>query len=253
MNFFNHLWHRKFSTFTLIVFALNISACANTGGVFTSKNSSSQIQSNINYVKSFPDVDINSIAKRISKDTFKIGDTADVNIYQVEDLSDTYVIGRDGNINFPLIGSVQVAGLTTTQLQKTLTEKYGSSFLRTPGINVKLESSEIGSVVVDGAVNKPGVFEVNDIIRLSEAIALAEGINQIDTTGSQIYIIRYINGERKVTQVDLREIRTLGANDPKIIPDDVIFVQDTSGRVLFREFLRTVPLLNTAVILSTRR
>jgi len=120
-------------------------------------------------------------------------------------------------------------------------------------VNVKLEAQDLGRVVVDGAVNKPGVFEIDDIINLSEAIALAAGLDNEDTNGSSIFIVRSINGERKVREVNLREIRKLGAADPQIIPNDVIFVQDSTGRILFREFLRTVPLLNTAVIYSTRR
>jgi len=188
----------------------------------------------------------------VTKDIFKSGDIADVQVYNVEALTNTYVVDRGGDINFPLIGSLKVAGLTTTQLQQTLTQRYGADYLRAPSINVKLEAQDLGRVVVDGAVNTPGVFEINDIITLSEAIALAQGLDDQTTNGSRVYIVRNIEGTRRVKEVDMRQVRQLGAADPQIIPSDVIFVEDSVGRIAFREFLRTVPLLNTAIIYGTR-
>ena len=145
-----------------------------------------------------------------------------------------------------------MVGLSTTQLQQTLTDRYGAQYLQNPSINVKLDSKDLGRIVVDGSVNQPGVFEIKDVIRLTEAIALAEGLDEIESNGSLVYITRTINGQRKVSEVDLREIRKFAAIDPQIIPDDVIFVQGEAGRIAFREFLRTVPLLNPVVLLATR-
>lgn len=244
MNFFNQVKLQYFLIPCLLLCALMLSSCSSL--------QAQKIQDNPNYVAEFPDENIGKIAQNITKDIFKVGDTANLTVYNVDALSNSYVVDRNGNINFPLIGTIHVESLNTAELQEILTQKYGSQYLKNPGINVKLESNEIGRVVVDGAVNNPGVFEVNDIIRLSEAIALAEGLNNIDTNGSKTFIVRNVSGERKVTEVDLRTIREFGGNDPQIIPNDVIFVQDNKGRVLFREFLRTVPLLSTAVIFATR-
>lgn len=240
----------KFISVALPVILL--SACANTGGSHPLAQKASNIQQSEAYVTDFPEVSLNQIAQNVTKDVFKTGDIADISVYNVEELTNTYVVDRNGSISFPLIGSLQVAGLTTTELQNILTKRYSEDYLRAPSINVKLEAQDLGRVVVDGAVNKPGVFEVNDIISLSEAIALAEGINGEDTNGSSVFVVRSVNGERKVKQVDLRQIRQLGAPDTQVIPGDIIFVEDSTGRIIFREFLRTVPLLNTAAIIATR-
>jgi len=245
MNFFNQVRLHYFFIPILFLCALMLSSCSSLGG--------QKVRENPNYVAEFADENISKIAQNITKDIFKVGDTANLTVYNVDALSNSYVVDRNGNINFPLIGTIRVESLNTAELQEILTQKYGSQYLKNPGINVKLESNKIGRFVVDGAVNKPGAFEVNDIIRLSEAIALAEGLNNIDTNGSKTFIVRNVSGERKVTEVDLRTIREFGGKDPQIIPNDVIFVQDNSGRVLFKEFLRTVPLLSTAVIFATRK
>ena len=226
---------------------LSLGACATENGL-----RAEQIRAGENYVESFADVNVGTIAQDAYKNVFKVGDTADVNVFNVENLSDTYVVDGAGNISFPLIGTIRVVGLSTTQLQQTLTDRYGAQYLQNPSINVKLDSKDLGRIVVDGSVNQPGVFEIKDVIRLTEAIALAEGLDEIESDGSLVYITRTINGQRKVSEADLREIRKFAAIDPQIIPDDVIFVQDKAGRIAFREFLRAVPLLNPVVLLATR-
>lgn len=244
----------KFYRFVFIILpALILTACVSVAdATHESSVQTDRATKSEAYVSDFPVVSLNQIAQDVTKDVFKSGDIADVRVYNVEELTQTYVVDRSGKISFPLIGSLKVAGLSTTQLQEILIERYGADFLHTPSINVKLEPQDLGRVVVDGAVNKPGVFDVNDIITLSEAIALAQGLNGENTNGSSVFIIRTINGERKIKEVDLRQIRKLRVSNTQIIPGDIVFVEDSVGRVLFKEFLRTVPLLNSAAIIATR-
>lgn len=215
------------------------------------ESSSSETFTDTYLVNDFPEVSSNDILSSTQADVFRVGDTASVSIYNVDSLSADYVVDRAGNVVFPLIGTIEVAGLTTLDLQEVLTLRYGSSYLQNPGISVKIDARDIGKIVVDGAVNKPGVFEVSDIIQLTEAVALAQGLT-LDASKKDVYIIRNIEGQRKVRSVNLDNIRKLGAPDPKLIPNDVVYVQNSNTRVAFRELLRTIPLLNTAYILSTR-
>jgi len=189
---------------SLILCAGLLSACASFEALSPiGGNKTSPIEQSEAYVTEFPEVSLNQIAQNVTKDIFKSGDIADVQVYNVEALTNTY-------------------------------------------------AQDLGRVVVDGAVNTPGVFEINDIITLSEAIALAQGLDDQTTNGSRVYIVRNIEGTRRVKEVDMRQVRQLGAADPQIIPSDVIFVEDSVGRIAFREFLRTVPLLNTAIIYGRR-
>ena len=200
----------------------------------------------------FPVVETTNIAGLTDQDVFKVGDLAEITVYNVENLSGTYVVNRSGEVDFPLIGKMKVAGLTTLLVQEQLTQRYGDNYLQNPSIAVKIEPRKLGKVIVDGAVTEPGVFEVFEVINLSEAIALAGGVT-VDANKKEVYIVREIDGERQVRTVNLNEIRKLAGRDPKIYPNDMVFVQESGGRIAFREFLRTVPLLNTVAILSTRR
>ena len=236
-----------------IVSALSVSvlmaSCASTSSTLTADQKAA---TEANFVADFPEVSIADLSVRPEAgDTLKAGDTASVRIFNVEELSGDFVVDRQGGINFPLIGRQQVAGLSAIEVQELLVTRYGASYLRNPSIVVEVDAKMLGKFVVDGAVEKPGVFELFDIIHLTQAIALAEGVNE-DANRKEIYIIRDIEGQRRVKKVNLSDIRQTAAADPQIIPNDVVFVQDARGRILFREFLKTVPLLNTAAIIAIR-
>lgn len=237
---------------TIMAFAMLTSCSTITdAGNSSGFGKKGEIEALDNYVEDFADVTQDDIAQNSLRDVFNVGHTANISVFMVESLTGSYVVDRAGNINFPLIGTVKVAGLSTLDLQKLLTEKYSSTYLQNPSIDVKIEVQELGRVVVDGAVKEPGVFEVDSIVSLSEAIALAGGVAET-SNGSKVYIIRTVKGERKVTAVDLRKVRNQSGSNPQIIPNDVVFVENSTGRVLFNEFLRTLPLLNTAIIYGTR-
>jgi polysaccharide export outer membrane protein len=231
----------------LVLLTIVLSGCASLPSAGGDKNARPA-----NLTESFPLVEPSSIAGFTDQDVFKVGDLADITVYNVENLTSTYIVNRSGEIDFPLIGRLKVAGLTTMTVQEMLTEKYGEQYLRNPNISVKIEPKKLGKIIVDGAVSEPGVFEVFEIINLSEAIALAGGVT-IDANKKEVYVVREIDGKRQVRAVNLNDIRKLAGRDPKIYPNDLVFVQESGGRIAFREFLRTVPLLNTVAILSTRR
>jgi len=241
----------------IVILGTNLSACATFEStpyqeVNTKSANGSLTKAEFQFTQEFPEVTKNDVATSSDLDVFKVGDSADVSFNNVDSLSGVYIVDRSGNITFPLIGAVGIAGLTIEDVQQTLNDKYGTTYLQRPNITVKLESRIFGRVIVDGSVQKPGVFEVSELINLTEAIALAEGLNS-DADGKKVYLIRTIDGVRKVQLVNLKNVRLYGSRDPKVIPGDIIFVQDSKSRIVFNQFIKTLPLLNTLAIFGTRR
>jgi len=239
-----NLYIKTFFRSLVFAFLFATSACSTTNTPEFSTQTSSDV-----FVNAFPEVSLSELSEERPAERFKPGDIAEIEVYNVENLSTTYVVDSRGNVSFPLLGQLKVAGLSPLELQQTLTHRYGSSYLQSPNIIVRMDGGELGSIVVDGSVNKPGVFKIDKIVRLSEAIALAEGIND-EANREEIFIVRVIDNKRQILTVNYDDVRKRAANDPNIIPNDAIFVQDSRGRVVFREFLRTVPLLNTLIILA---
>lgn len=232
--------------FLIAAATLSTTACASLGS-----ESSNLLADGDFYTQDFPEISENTLAISATQGQFRVGDVADINFYNIDSLSNSYTVNYEGNVNFPIIGNQKVAGLTPLGLQQQLTTIYGESYLQNPNITVKRQANVLGNIVVDGSVSKPGVFELYKPVRLSEAVALAGGLTE-NANSKEVYVVREIEGKKKVKIVNLKEIRRAGGSDPDIYPQDIVYVQDSSGKVAFNEFLKTVPLLSTLVILGTR-
>src|SRR3990167_1243699 len=105
--------------------------------------------------------------------TIDVGDTLDISVWKVPDLSSSEVIVRpDEKISLPLIGDIQAVGRTLTELDAEVTEKY-ALYVREPQVSVMIKRFGGSKVVVLGDVKTPGVYSFSGAIRLAEAIALA--------------------------------------------------------------------------------
>jgi len=223
--------------------------CAAMTGCATTNKDKGEM--NPNQVTEFPKISGEALALKFNKDTVRKQDVLDIRVFGLEELSGIFVVGDGGDIYMPLLGKVSAAGKTREQLQSTLISEYSESYLNNPAITVRIEERELGKIVVDGAVREPGVFEVPQTLSMTEAIALAKGTTPT-ANPNEVFLIRDFDGRRKVLPVDLASARIATGPDPDVVPGDVIFVGDSLGRRLFDDFLKTVPLLNTAIIFSRR-
>jgi len=179
------------------------------------------------------------------------GDITEITVNGFEEFSGTYTVGNDGNIFLAHIGHVYVAGKSIPELQADLHQRYNTCCLVNPSVSIEVESQEFGKIVVDGAVKDAGVFEIDSLINLSEAIALAGGLEEIANPELTV-LSREIEGKRRISTLNLNEIQRFGANDPVIYPNDVIFVQDSKGRQLYKDFIKTLPLISAVLLATTR-
>lgn len=103
----------------------------------------------------------------------EIGDVLDISVWKAQDLSCPEVIVRpDGKISLPLIGDVPATGLTLTQLDAEITQRY-TLYVRDPQVSVMIKKFGGNKVIVLGDVARPGVYNFTGTIRLIEALALA--------------------------------------------------------------------------------
>ena len=112
-----------------------------------------------------------TLATSSKESVFHAGDRVTILIWRHEDLSGEFQVRADGNLFLPLVGEVKTAGLTVTQLEKSLFE-YFSTFLRNPQVMV----SPLFRVTILGAVKVPGSYSVNGTERVTDLIAMAGGL-----------------------------------------------------------------------------
>jgi polysaccharide export outer membrane protein len=146
-------------------------------------------------------------------------------------------IDAAGFIDVPMVGRVKAGGLTLEQLKQELVVRL-SSQIRHPQVSVSIVSFGSQPVSVIGAVNKPGVYQLQGPKTLLEVLSLAGGLN--NDAGSTIRIIRRsrqgkgrqpdaLNASAQgadVTELNLRSIVEGDKTSANLIiqPDDVIAV-----------------------------
>lgn len=172
-----------------------------------------------------------------------VGDTLDVRVFQVDDLSFAgLVVDTSGNINLPLIGAVRGAGRTAGEMSSDIAERLAAQYLRDPQVTVTVKEAASQKITVDGAVTKPGVYEMRGSTSLLQAIAMSEGPTRVaDLT--KVAVFRTIDGRRSVALFDLSAIRQGRASDPQVLGDDVIVVDTSRLSAAFREVVGALPAL----------
>ena len=116
------------------------------------------------------------------------GDSVRIFIFQNPDLTMEARVSESGTVNYPLIGSVKLGGLTIGAAEKEIARllKEGG-FVQQPQVNVVLLQNRGNQVSVLGQVNHPGRYPLDTFnIRLSEMMAIAGGISPI---GSETVVI----------------------------------------------------------------
>jgi len=173
-----------------------------------------------------------------------VGDKLSVRVFQVPDLSfDELTVDTSGNLQMPLIGAVRASGRTSGELSADIAERLSAQYLRNPQVTVTVTEAASQKITVDGAVTKPGVYEMRGTTSLLQAVAMAEGPSRIaDLT--KVAVFRTIDGQRSVALFDLAAIRQGRAEDPRVLGDDIIVVDTSRMSATMRELINALPALS---------
>ena len=129
----------------------------------------------------------------------------------------TYLVGNDGTIEFPVLGTLKVGGLTKAECEKMIHDKIMRYMneAENPIITVRMSNYKIS---VLGEVNRPGMFTVgNEKINIFEALAQAGDLT-IYGVRDRVKLIREDSKGHK-------EVHTLNLNDAEIINSPYYYLQ----------------------------
>ena len=139
-------------------------------------------------------------------------DVVRLQVFGEEDLTVESKVAGDGTINFPLLGSVPIAGKTVKELQEYLASRLAEGYVRSPKVTVLMVRYR--NFYVHGEVKTPGGYPYEAGLTVQKAISLAGGFTEKAETG-KIAATR-IMGDRTNTMI-------LGMEAP-ILPDDILAV-----------------------------
>lgn len=169
-------------------------------------------------------------------------DKLTIKVFKADDISGDYQVDLAGHISMPLIGEVEAANITTTQLDEKLTQLLGQKYFEHPDVSVAIKESTANVVTVDGAVNQAGEYSVAGPVSLIQAVALARGTAE-DANPRRVAVFRTISGQRQAAAFDLTSIRRGEASDPQIYPGDIVVVDGSRIKEAEKQIFESVPLL----------
>lgn len=138
-----------------------------------------------------------------------------------------YLVASNGSIEFPLIGSIRVGGLTTEQAG-TLIRQQLTTYLKEPTVNVRNQNFRIS---VLGEVARPSLFVIpNDRVTLPEALSLAGDVT-IQGRRDNVLIIREEGETKRFYRVDLTKRGLFSSPYYYLHPNDVVYVEPGKSRI----------------------
>ena len=144
------------------------------------------------------------------------GDVLKIMVFQHPDLSIESRIADSGRITFPLLGTLQVGGLSTDQAERLIARGLQEGgFLRDPQVSIQVSQFRSQQVSVLGNVNRPGRYPMDaQTMRLSEVLALAGGVSE--GGGDRVVITTAQTGAPRRLEIDLNEIFIAGTFEQDI-------------------------------------
>ena len=139
----------------------------------------------------------------------------------------TYLVDNNGNIEYPVLGTITLGGLTREQATMYLKNKI-SEYVKDPIINIRLINF---TVTVLGEVKNPGTFTIEDErISLTEALGLAGDLT-IHGKRENVFLIRELDGKKQYTKIDLPSVNSLNSPSYYLQQNDVLYIEPNKAKV----------------------
>ncbi|HEX8017324.1 MAG TPA: polysaccharide biosynthesis/export family protein [Flavobacterium sp.] len=139
----------------------------------------------------------------------------------------SYLVDRNGNIEFPVIGKIQVGGLSRTEVLQSLKEKIGV-YIKNPIINLRIMNFKVS---LQGEINMPGTYSVaSERITLIEALSMAKDLS-IYGRRDNVLVIREINGIKSYNRVDITKADFINSPFYYLAQNDVIYVEPNKTKI----------------------
>ena len=140
---------------------------------------------------------------------------------------DGYLVGDDGTIGLPLIGTINTTNKNTQTLALDLQDAL-SPYIKDPSVNIRILNFRVSIL---GEVNKPGTFTVlEERISVLQALGLAGDLT-INGNRNNILLIRNENGKTENYNIDLTKSEFMQSSFYNLRQNDIIYVRPNNARV----------------------
>ena len=172
-----------------------------------------------------------------------------ISVFGIPELSREEVqTDASGRISFPLVGTLEAAGRTPSELALDIESRLRGNFVRNPQVTVNLKETVSQVMTVDGQVNRPGLYPVVGKMTLMRAVATAGGMSEFADL-EDVVVFRTVQGQRMAGLYNMKAIRAGAYDDPEVYASDVVVVGDSERRRLFKDLIQGSALLTTPLLI----
>ena len=168
------------------------------------------------------------------------GDTVRIQVYQSPDLSLEARLTENGLLNYPLLGAIQLGGITVREAEQLIERGLREGqFLRQPQVMVMVVQVRGHQVNVLGQVQRPGRYALDKPgMRLSDVLALAGGITAIGA--DHVVVVGQRQGQPWQLRRDLARLLTQveAEGDTELAQGDVVFIDRAPQVYVYGEVQR---------------
>jgi len=106
------------------------------------------------------------------------GDLLELTVFRVPELNRKVRVDAGGQIMLPLLGTLDVGGLSVGQAESLIADKLAADYLQNPQVSLFVEEFRSQEITVMGAVDKPDVYSVKRARSIFEMLSLAGGLTR---------------------------------------------------------------------------
>ena len=157
------------------------------------------------------------------------GDLLQISVFEAKELDKTVRVNSRGYVSLPLVGEVQVSGLTAIEAEEKMEDMYRSRFIKDPHVSIFVEEQISQRITLVGQFKNPGTYDYLSNQRLLDVIALGGGLSERAGQVVQVRRSRYVQGEPNIFIVDLDRLIKEGDVELniKLNGGDVLFIPES--------------------------
>lgn len=158
--------------------------------------------------------------------TLGVGDKIILRVYGEPTLGGEYVVPPEGTISFPLLGKIEVDGLTCAGLEDRISAELQAGYLKQPSVSCSVVEYNSKKVFVFGEVKTPGNLRYVDDMSVVQAIAQSGGFSE-RAAPNETTLVRVVQGQKVKVRVPVAAIMAGEVENLPLKPGDILVVPDT--------------------------
>ena len=156
-----------------------------------------------------------------------IGLGREVNTTTTQQIPRGYLVDKNGEIDFPVLGKIKVEGISRNDLAELLKEKL-SVYLKNPIVTIQFQNFK---VTILGEVKNPGSYKVaSERVSILDALGMAGDLG-INGKRKNVLVMREQGDEKIFTRVDLTSSEFIDSPFFYLQQNDVVYVEPNKGRI----------------------